>query len=493
MDLFRGQDIAYGTYKVTGTRSSGKKNGTASTVRDQVTPEVWEQHLCGERGIGIIPIRSNNTASWGCIDIDTYPVDHPGIQGAINRHELPAVMCRSKSGGAHILFFVNEPIPAGDMQDKLEEIAAGLGHGGVEIFPKQAQVLIESGDLGNWLNMPYFDGNRSTRYAFAEDGTALSLNEFLDFAESRRVSPDEFRSLKIFSEQDVVAEGPPCLDALVAQGFPPQTRNNGLFAMGVYFRKSDPDNWEARLEEFNRTKLVPPKAAEEVLQIIKSLRKKDYQYKCGDPPLKQFCNRAVCMTRRHGVGVGGTARARIGGLSKLNTEPPLWFLDVEGVRIELTTKQLQNQYQFQSRVMDAANKMPPLMKAQDWSALINELMTNLTVIDSPRDGSTSGHFEDLVEEFCAGRFQARNMDEILLGKPYTEGDYTLFRLSDLMRFLKESRFDEYGRNQAVSRLKDMRAEPRVVRLAGTQKRVWAIPAFEATENLRLPAAAAAAF
>ena len=44
------------------------------------------------------------------------------------------------------------------------ELAAGIGYGGVEIFPKQREVLVDRGDIGSWLNMPYFEGETSVRY-----------------------------------------------------------------------------------------------------------------------------------------------------------------------------------------------------------------------------------------------------------------------------------------------------------------------------------------
>ena len=44
---------------------------------------------------------------------------------------------------------------ASDFSDKAAEIAAGLGHGRCEIFPKQEQVLVE-GDVGNFINLALF-------------------------------------------------------------------------------------------------------------------------------------------------------------------------------------------------------------------------------------------------------------------------------------------------------------------------------------------------
>ena len=93
------------------------------------------------------------------------------------------MVCRSKSGGAHIFFFFQDYISAGEFRDKASEISAVLGYGGCEIFPKQEQILVERGDVGNFINLPYFDEKQTLRYAIKEDGEPASLEEFLDLVE----------------------------------------------------------------------------------------------------------------------------------------------------------------------------------------------------------------------------------------------------------------------------------------------------------------------
>ena len=60
-------------------------------------------------------------------------------------------------------------------------MAEALGFGGCEIFPKQTEILVERGDTGNFLNLPYHGGIRGLRYAFDEDGNALSLEDFIQY------------------------------------------------------------------------------------------------------------------------------------------------------------------------------------------------------------------------------------------------------------------------------------------------------------------------
>ena len=80
-NLFKGSDIAHGTYVVKSNRETdGKKQGTAKVIREPTTIAMWEEHLKGStRGLGIIPIKSDNTCHWGAIDIDEYSVSHKDL------------------------------------------------------------------------------------------------------------------------------------------------------------------------------------------------------------------------------------------------------------------------------------------------------------------------------------------------------------------------------------------------------------------------------
>ena len=71
-ELFQGSEIAHGTFVVGQSNGQVKQQGTASVVRLPTTVEHWEDHLSGGTGLGIIPIRTDNTCYWGAIDIDDY-------------------------------------------------------------------------------------------------------------------------------------------------------------------------------------------------------------------------------------------------------------------------------------------------------------------------------------------------------------------------------------------------------------------------------------
>jgi len=177
--IFKGLERAHGCTKVTASVEVGVKlKGQSFVVRQPVTTDLWQMHLKGEQSLGIIPINENNECIWGCVDIDSYAgFDHKKLIDKIKQFKLPLAVCRSKSGGAHVFLFSAQPVAAERMRDKLTEIKTLLGYGGSEVFPKQIQ-LKSADDTGNFLNLPYFGGDQTTRYAFREDGEAATLEEF---------------------------------------------------------------------------------------------------------------------------------------------------------------------------------------------------------------------------------------------------------------------------------------------------------------------------
>lgn len=495
MTLFEGFAEAYGTYDGTSyseTKGKLEIRSTARTLRSPVTVELWEKHLSGEAPLGIIPIRDNDTCLWGCVDVDQYGLEHSAIVKRLAKEGLPLVVCRSKSGGAHLFLFLAQPVSAGILIARLNEISALLGYGGSEVFPKQRKVESEKGDLGSWLNMPYFQGEETTRYAVKENGLAMSVEEFLEIAEAKRV-PDEFlrqeRRRKPESDPEF-GDGPPCLQHLASDGFPEGVRNKGLFALGVFAKKKFGARWAMVLEDWNRRFFEPPLPSAEVADIIRGLEKKEYNYTCKEQPLCAHCNSGVCRSRRFGVG-GNDDFPVINGLAKLDTDPPIWFLDVDGERMELTTEELCNYAAFHRVCVERLNKFYRIgMKRETWGSIIAEQMQNLVKIEAPPEVSVFGQFSELLETFLTNKHKGESMDELLLGKPYLDidEDKYFFRLSDLERFLESSGFKVYKRNMLTTRIKSLGGGGKFFNLKGKGCNTWWVPAdsFQVMPQLPLP-------
>ena len=221
------------------------------------------------------------------------------------------------------------------------------------------------------------------------------------------------------------------------------------------------------------------------MQLIqKQVEKKDYRYKCKDEPIKSFCNSGLCRQRKHGIGGDGPDSPRLSALSKYNSEPPLWFLDVNGRRVELETDHLFNQMNFQKACMERLNVLPPSMKKPDWEQLINGLLAEMVemeqITEASEDTTITGRFQDLVEEFTTHLQKAMDRDEILMGRVWTDEQtgITYFRIKDLEAHLKRNSFTGMTAPKMAQRLREMGGTTQSVRLRGRLTRLWLLPPFD---------------
>ena len=218
--LFEGYEGAHGQTYVLERRRHGKTQAKYEIVREPLTEELVQDHLDGKRGVGSIPINANNKCRFGALDIDDYNLDLAALYQKVQRLKLPLTTCRSKSGGAHLFLFLAEEVPAADVREKLAEFSSALGFGTCEIFPKQEEVHHDRGDVGNFINLPYFNVKYTTRYALDSDGESLDIELFLDSAESSRKTFKELRAFPKGTDTEVIPNGPPCLQQLTTTGIP---------------------------------------------------------------------------------------------------------------------------------------------------------------------------------------------------------------------------------------------------------------------------------
>ena len=488
LDLFKGYKEAHGQTKVLDYQRHGKQKAQSHIVREPLTVELVEQHLEGTQGVGTIPIDETNSCTFGALDIDDYNLDLIALCKKSARLNLPLTVCRSKSGGAHLFIFLSEKVPAVDLRDKLAEFASVLGFGTCEIFPKQEEVIVERGDVGNFINLPYFQVEYTTRFGYNNKGKELSFADFLDHAEEAQITLKKLRSFNFGGKEDLLPNGPPCLQQLTEFGIPEGGRNNALLNIGMYYKMASPDNWKDLLEKHNQDYCTPSLPAKEIVTIQGQLEKKEYHYTCRQEPIQSHCNRSLCRTRKFGVG-GKQAFPTVGGLTVVQSEPPVWFVDVDGSRLELTTKQLQMQMDFQRACMEQMYKMPAKMKETEWRDLIDTLLESSTKITVPDELTNKGQFHELLEMFCTSRIRAQSEEELLTGKPWTIDGTTFFKISALQEFLKRKGFTNYSRGQITERLKELnngQVADKRYRLKDhkgiwREVRVWFVPEMESPE------------
>jgi hypothetical protein len=484
---FQGSDLAHGRTTVGRVARNGKAEANSYVIREVMTEEHVEAHLAGKQGVGAIPINSKNECCFGAIDVDDYDLDHKALAARIKNQKLPLIQCRSKSGGAHLYLFLDNWYPAAMVREYLTEMAAVLGFAGREIFPKQDKILFDRGDVGNFINTPYFNADATVRYAISETGEALSLEEFLDKVEANRIPMSKLEIAPHVEARDDLKDYPPCLEQIILQGVVNSYRNITMFNMIVAHRKASPEGWKKLLEESNARYCDEPLGAEEIVTLQKQHDKKVYGFQCTAQPLCNFCNKDLCRSRKYGIGGSGPVEfPKLTGMTILNSSPKMFFLDYDGQRLELTSEQLSVQSAFSRACVEQVDRMPPTIKPTEWNKLVNDLLSTAIKIEAPPELTLRGQFEDLIKEYCTSNIKAMVPEEMVMGKPWTDKGLTKFTFGGLAEFLKFRGFTTVTRPQIQNFIRDLNSGAACNGHQAVKKedgapstiRVWWVPAYK---------------
>ena len=425
IEIFRGLNRAHGCTYINTVPKNGVKLKTKSFVkREKVTDDLWRKHLQGtEPSLGIIPINEEDTCKWGCIDVDSYAgFDHQKLLNKIKLLKLPLVVCRSKSGGAHIFLFSENNIEAKIMRDKLNQIRAILGFGNAEVFPKQIELKSEE-DTGNFLNLPYFNGDDTTRYAFKEDGSAADLEEFYEI--HNNLKQLSVGLIKVQRPESEFSDGPPCIETLASSKIA-ENRNLALFHFAVFAKKKW-KNWKEKISWFHENYMIGDLDQQEIDTIKRQHEKKDWGFKCKDEPMCSHCDKTLCRKRKHGIGNAPTF-PELSDLQEIQLEHPYYYLNVDGKRLRLDSpKHLRQQSLFEEACIAGVGMLPPTLKTKEWKSLINELLAGREIIESPEGMKTEDQLLEHLEDYCSDRRQTKRKEDIERGNVWSDDENHYFK------------------------------------------------------------------
>jgi hypothetical protein len=482
--IFVGYEHAHGQHELfSKPDENGKIKGNAKTIGRGAGQQEYKVHLYGEgTSLGLIPLISDNSCHFGAIDIDIKgeaklheTVEE--LESRVRKFELPLVVCRSKSGGAHLYLFGSHPISAKILQTKLTEFAALLGYAGTEVFPKQV-MRVNDADLGNWINIPYYGSlseGGTTRHAIRLGKHITNLEDFCTYAETMRVSQRELQDVVVKLSTDF-SDGPPCLQHLATFGLEEGGRNTALTNVAIYYKKKFPEDWQDLLNKFNYDHCKPSLSQSELSQIGKNVSRKDYFYTCKQPPLCLHCDKRACVRREFGVTFGDdTSTFPLDNLTRcVSKDSVRWYAEHQGMRVELTTDQLLSPQELQKIFIERFARVIIPGKKSDWHVKLKEMMETCSEVQDPEDASRHGQFENLLDNFFTSSRPARNKDELIKGNSFTEGGRIYFRSEDLFNYLNVHRFTNTP-HEIWTWLRQTDAQTSIIKIKGKGIRVWSLP------------------
>lgn len=156
-------------------------NGYKGIKDKPVTIELWKLHLLGKQALAVALECRDNTTKVTVVDVDLYGVDVGKLVETIEARNLPIFVRRTKSMGAHLMVFHNEPMDIAQSVEVAEGIARMFGYVNTkeetqyEIFPPPQK---DPEKLPKVLNMPFM----GSEGAFVKrTGVHMTLSEFLNY------------------------------------------------------------------------------------------------------------------------------------------------------------------------------------------------------------------------------------------------------------------------------------------------------------------------
>lgn len=447
----------------------------------------WKHHLDGTNSLGLVPINDYQEVKFMAIDVDLDIMEGLRITlhslcAQIEANGMPFIVCRSKSGAAHLYCFFKDDTAVAPVRNAMIRMADYMGMTTLErpceFFPHTSKLDKESN--GKYINLPYFNSNDTTRYGLSATGNRLSLSEFILLAESKCISSADFCKWKAPQSEDtylrdIVCNGPPCLQTIYDQGIQDGTKNDILFQFGILFKRYNAKTFEDNTELVNQSRCETPHNSSDLTNTLKGLRKKTYHYNCAHPCMAPICAKSLCMSRKYGI--------------KANVEfPPIkeiiqWGASDEyfeivfetGAKVKVLASAMINFQEVQGVLIQALHVVLPTPKRADWNEFITGLMVKVKRMDVPKEFNVESSIQALIIAYATSRTIGTKLEDLLVKKPVRQDDKIYIRHKDIQEEILKRRFPGYLDGSEYAVVYSMGGTMTALDIAGQRFAVFIIP------------------
>jgi hypothetical protein len=483
MVLFKGNERFHGAANVTGSiRDEDKNKWEPAHPHYEFTTATeieWRAHLSGQRFLGLSPILDDGTVWFTCLDVDksssgNYDFEYSEEMDKITQSGFPLVVYRTKSGGLRVTIFFSEPVPAELAQKRIQQIAAQLGYGGCEIFPKQIKVGKKDGKLEypNWIYLPYGptgDEQFAEQCCMNESGNPMALDESIVFAMQKRITKQQFADLFVVEMkarangkangkkypagvwpeppmeesytatiERVFCDGPMCL-WIIARDHCSNYQHNFLLNVASFFMWKYSDNWDIALTWVNYNVLRPAGDKTKLDEMIKSLKHKGkrYDYTCSDEPICSHCYAKACRSQKFGVGASNGVNFRDLAITIVDTRPQIFFVGEE--RIVCSANELLSVKIFRAKCLEVSSSFPDMFTQKEWDHILKSNLENAIRVNPPEVFKTDAKELRIMEEWLSVHINTGVRawgQEFMDGK---QGEYVRMREDEKRIYFKHKR------------------------------------------------------
>ena len=484
INIFEGLERAYGQFKKNDKKLSVKVEGRPWIEHKPLTKQLWENHLNGVGNrLGVFPLKDDGTCKWGAIDIDVNNYDYENLLKKIRELKLPLIMFRSKSGRAHVYMFMKEFSSAEEVQLVMKKFAGKLGLADIldRVYPMQTS-LADKKD-GSWLNMPYFNHEEGSTYAYTDDFEDASIEQFFEmydqYAQTDLIDylqeevPEAVKKLKKPKEKTLEDFLLPCTKnclKLNNNKIPDENRNDYLLHMYTWSMravekgvKKIPEyskmDAETLLKYFNQEYMARPVEEKEIQNTIFKSKDKEYKYLCKRPLIKKHCDASACV--RHLCGITPEqaadlveAQQAVGDITEYTSKPPIFYesVDVKNragdgytrIKVPMQGSDIIDKQKWVNILANAGNFPHPAvlkMKSGDFHAFQYARLDKRVYEEADEEASDDNEFKIMVYSFIRKSTVSFDDGALLEGGCYVnEKTHDLqFRLNRLVEYFRSQK------------------------------------------------------
>ena len=484
IEFFTGYRHAYGVADFNHQDSyidseTGKKKPVYRWNFEELTNEIYQQHLEGKLSIGIQPCNENGLVRFGVIDID--PKDYENFSkkdyiDIIQQYKLPLLPVESKSGGLHLFLFLDKMVDASVIKSFLSNLLSLFNlKPDCEIFPKQTQLTkdSETGQLrpGQFINLPYFGEERK---ALNVDGTTFTLDQFMKVISANLVTKERLKEITEGIEEksmegvdEEFVDGPPCLAAISKLAKNPDFdgKDRFMYNYHVMVKMKYPDNWQQKVMNAPVKYFAGVHAnawdQKFLNQKVKSWNRSSKGYTCTQSPLSENCKKGICVKKKFGVLAGSKGSYPVlTNLKKIDLDPePEYEFDVtkpDGIGTATVhcknVEHLNDQRKRRNSISKAAGFLPPLIKNDEEQAVMDALYQTQKIVQPPVGTSPKEKLHDVIHAKIHGP-KATSDAAFKTGAVLMEGEYAFFKFDKFYDKLKAKNWkyseDKTGRMMQV--------------------------------------------
>ena len=488
--IFEGLDRAYGQFKRNESRVSAKVEGKPWVEHKSPQRNLWENHLRGIGvSLGIFPLTDDGTCKWGAIDIDVDEMDYEELLKKIRELKLPLIMFRSKSGRAHVYLFMKNFTSAEEVRLVMKKFASKLGLADKldRIYPMQTE--LGEKETGSWLNLPYFNHEEGSRYAYKDDFDAATIEEFFEMHKQyAQENLDDYlleeikvptKKVKYTSLEELLL---PCQkNASKANNNKIPTdigRNDFLLHSFTWAKRAEIHTKKIEeykhldakglLKHYNKNYLKEPLPETEIEKTIFKSEDKEYKYLCTRPQIKKYCDPSACT--RHLCGITPDqalelvgAEEALGQITQYCSTPPIFYESVdvktihydskdgkgghERIRIEMKGSDFLYKDKYITRLADAGyfpHDSILNLKSHDFRKMNISRLSRMSYEKAEEETTPEYEFKTLVRDFLNKCTVSVDRAHLLDGACYydektKEVEIRIHRLMDYLKAIRDFR------------------------------------------------------